>query len=83
MILDDLAYRRCKAIKDMLDGPLFNSAIEEVKDNIRDDIMNSKPEQSELRESLYSESKALERVLGRLAVYAGNYTMMTEGQRHG
>jgi hypothetical protein len=75
--VDDLFYRRCKAIKDMLDGPLFRAAVEEVHDDIRSEITNSTPDQKDLRESLYYEAKALERILGRLQVYAGNYTMMT------
>jgi hypothetical protein len=82
-MIDELMYRRCKAIREMLDGPLFQAAVEQVKDDIRNEIMNSAVKDSELREALYFESKALERILGRLTIYAGEYTMMTEGRQHG
>ena len=81
--MDDLFYRRCKEIKAMLDHPLFQSAVNEVQEDIKNAILDTKPEEKEVREDLYYESKGFDRLLGRLTIYANNVTM-TEGRlRHG
>lgn len=76
----DAIFRQKKLLKDVVDNPLFDGALKEVRAMIIDELMLAPT--SELREELYFEAKLLYRLNGRLRAIA-NDVSMTMVKRNG
>ena len=73
--MDDLEYRRCKAIKDLMENPIFNAAVVDVQDDIKEELIKTPLAEKDKRDSLHLEYAVVERLIGRLAIYANRVTM--------
>jgi hypothetical protein len=73
--MDDLRYRKCKLLKDLLSNPLMNEAMAEAHLDIINRILASDPIDKEGREALYNESRAFTRITGRLTSLANEAIM--------
>lgn len=78
--MDDLRFRRLKALRQALDQPFFNLAIEELKRELADEIADCMDPVK--AGAVRAERFALERVRGRLEAYT-NELMITEKQVNG
>lgn len=71
--MDEPFLRRCKVVKELIESPLFEAAIEGIRDDIKNEMVKTKPEEVEVRNRLHLEHSVVDRVVGRLTVYANNY----------
>ena len=75
--MDDLRFRRLKALRQALDQPFFGQAVAELRRELADEIADClEPEKAE---ALKAERFALDRLHGRLESYL-NELMMIERQ---
>lgn len=79
-MIDDLRFRRLKALREAMSHPFFGQAIAELKRELADEIADCvDPIKAG---ALRAERFALERVAGRLESYT-NELMITEKQVNG
>lgn len=74
MIKDHDYFRKAKLIKDVRDNPLWPFVQAEILADIGREILDTPPNDPQARELLYAESKALNRVFGRLMNIANDVT---------
>lgn len=72
--MDNAEIESLKLIRDIVDNKLFASMIENMKRAIADTMLIT--EKEEARDRLYSEAKAIDRLVGELTVMANKYRMM-------
>lgn len=61
----------------------FSALVEELKAELRADIMNSEPHQADLREEAYRANKALEAIYSRLEKWERGDPFKNRGQHRG
>lgn len=66
MSIDD--YKKKKMVKDMIDNPLFKQIVDEIRAEYADMMLSS--EEEKVRQSLYSQAKALDKLVGHLTAIA-------------
>lgn len=71
--MDDVELASLELIKNIVDHKLFNSMIANMKRAIADKMLET--EKEEARDRLYSEAKALDRLVGELVSLANKYRM--------
>ena len=71
--MDDIELANLKLIRDIVDNRLFNEMVSAMKRAIADKMLET--EQEEARDRLYSEAKALDRLVGELTSLANKYRM--------
>jgi hypothetical protein len=64
--MDELRFKRCKALKELLSSPLMSEAMANCHLDIINALLMTDPKDSADREALYNESKAFTRLTGRL-----------------
>lgn len=74
----ELAMRRKKNIKLLMEEPYFESAVDEVRQDITQNWMDTVITDITVREKLYAEITALDMVLDRLRSYANDVTFRVE-----
>ena len=74
-MIEEGEYRRCKAIKDLIDSPMFHVAVEDIKDDIKEELVSMPIADVDKRNSLHLEYSLLERLIGRLTIYANKASM--------
>ena len=72
--MNDAEISNLKLIRDIVDNPLFNTLLNNMKRDIADKMLTS--EQEEVRDRLYSEAKAIDRLAGELVSAANRYRMI-------
>jgi hypothetical protein len=72
--MDDITYRKAKALKDILTSSLFPEIMHQVVESISMEIYNSASQEKDKREALYGEFRALNRLVGRLQALANDVT---------
>lgn len=72
--MDDIELANLKLIRDIVDNPLFNDMVSNMKRAIADKMLET--EKEEARDRLYSEAKALDRLVGELTSLANKYRMV-------
>jgi hypothetical protein len=65
-----------KMIRDVVDNPLFNSLISNMKRAIADTMLVTKSEED--RDRLFSEAQAIDRLVGELVKTANKYRMTVD-----
>lgn len=73
----DVELANLKIIRDIVDNRFFNTMISNMKRGIADQMLET--EKEEARDRLYSEAKALDRLVGELTSMANKYRMVTNG----
>ena len=76
--LDERGVFRRQALKQLMEMDIFKEAVAEVKQDIIDEILISRPEQKDGREYGYLQFHTVDRILDRLAAYVGDLTMLKE-----
>lgn len=71
--MNDSELANLKLIKDIVDNSLFANMVHNIKRNIADTML--KTEKEEDRDRLYSEARALDRLVEELTVMANKYRM--------
>ena len=71
--MDDIELANLKLIKDIVDNRLFDSMVSNMKRAIADKMLETEKEED--RDRLYSEAKALDRLVGELTSLANKYRM--------
>jgi len=74
---NDERYKACKAIKALIDSPMFEEAIVDIRADLGEAMLDSAS--SEDRDDLYSEGQGLERLLEKLRSMA-NEAVMAENE---
>lgn len=72
--MNDAELANLKLIKEIVDNRLFNTLVNNMKRDIADKMLSS--EQEEVRDRLYSEAKAIDRLVGELVSAANRYRMI-------
>lgn len=72
-MMDELQARKVRALKEAMDQPFFDLAIEELRRNLADQIADTLDEGK--AEALRAERFALTRLRGRLQAHLNNLTM--------
>jgi hypothetical protein len=72
--MDDIELANLKLIRDIVDNLLFNDMVSNMKRAIADKMLETETE--EARDRLYSEAKALDRLVGELTSLANKYRMV-------
>jgi hypothetical protein len=72
--MNDIELANLKLIRDIVDNPLFNTLLNNMKRDIADKMLVT--EQEEVRDRLYSEAKAIDRLVGELVSAANRYRMI-------
>ncbi len=72
--MDDIELANLKLIRDIVDNRLFNDMVSNMKRAIADKMLETETE--EARDRLYSEAKALDRLVGELTSLANKYRMV-------
>ncbi len=72
--MNDVEIANLKLIRDIVDNPLFNTLLNNMKRDIADKMLVT--EQEEVRDRLYSEAKAIDRLAGELVSAANRYRMI-------
>jgi hypothetical protein len=70
----DLVNLRKEAIKRLINEPLFNSAIAEIRGELINSWSSTSPVDNITRENIYSEFIALDKLVARLKSYADDLT---------
>ena len=78
-MIDEVRFKRCKILRDLLANPLMNEAMANVHMDIINELLMTDPVDKEDREALYNESKAFTRLTGRLQSLA-NEAIVEEAQ---
>jgi len=73
--MDDVELANLKIIRDIVDNKLFNIMTQNMKRAIADKMLET--EQEEARDRLFSEAKALDRLIGELVTMANKYRNVT------
>jgi hypothetical protein len=73
--MDELRFKRCKILRDLLANPMMNEAMANVHVDIINELLMTEPSLREEREALYNESKAFQRLTGRLQALANEATV--------
>lgn len=71
--MDDIELANLKLIKDIVDNRLFDNMVSNMKRAIADKMLETEKEED--RDRLYSEAKALDRLVGELTSLANKYRM--------
>jgi len=71
---DDLRYRRCKLMRDLVNNPLYRDVEAQIRLDISNEFLATSGGDGPVRESLYLEGKALDRVIGRILALANEAT---------
>lgn len=74
--MDDIELANLKLIKDIVDNRLFDSMVSNMKRAIADKMLETEKEED--RDRLYSEAKALDRLVGELTSLANKYRMAVD-----
>lgn len=69
--MDEVELASLKIIRDIVDNKLFNTMVSNMKRAIADQMLET--EKEEARDRLYSEAKALDRLVGELTSMANKY----------
>lgn len=72
---DDIRFRKCKQIREMLSNPMMNEALASVHVDLINELLMTNPEDRQKREDLFLESKALSRMIGKLQSFANEATV--------
>lgn len=75
--MDSRELESLKLITNIVDNPLFNDMVSNMKRHIADTMLTA--EKEEVRDRLYSEAKAIDRLVGELTKMANNYRMTISG----
>lgn len=75
--MDNSELESLKLIRDIVDNTLFNDMVSNMKRHIADTMLIA--EQEEVRDRLYSEAKAIDRLVGELTKMANKYRMLVDG----
>lgn len=75
--MDEVELASLKLIKDIVDNRLFNAMVTNMKRAIADKMLETETE--EARDRLYSEAKALDRLVEELTSLANRYRMAVNG----
>lgn len=67
-------YKKKKLIKDVVDSPLFEVIIQEIKSELAEKMLESEKEAD--RQALYNEAKLLNSLIGRLTAIANEVRML-------
>lgn len=67
-------YKKKKLIKDIVDSPLFEVIIQEIKSELAEKMLESEKEAD--RQALYNEAKLLNSLIGRLTAIANEVRML-------
>lgn len=70
--ITELGIRKRKALKELLSHELIPLAIKDIKEDLAFGMMSTLPSQADIRERLYYEFIAFERLEGKLAAYIGD-----------
>jgi hypothetical protein len=71
--MNDVELSNLKIIRDIVDNKLFNTMVSNMKRAIADKMLETEKEED--RDRLYSEAKALDRLVGELTSLANKYRM--------
>jgi len=74
--MDKAEFDSLKLIRDIVDNPLFTSMISSMKRSIADTMLISDKEED--RDRLFSEARALGRLVDELTVMANKYRMIVD-----
>jgi len=74
-MIDELRYKRLKLIKDLTRNPLFKDIEAEIRMNIASEFLSTAGGEGLIRDQLYAEGKAFDRLLGRLQALANEVTV--------
>jgi hypothetical protein len=72
--MNEAELANLKLIRDIVDNPLFNTLVNNMKRDIADTMLVT--EKEEARDRLYSEAKAIDRLAGELVAAANRYRMI-------
>jgi hypothetical protein len=72
---DDIRYRHCKQIREMLANPMMNEAMATIHVDLMNELLSTDPADKQKREDVFFESKALSRIVGRLQSMANEATV--------
>jgi hypothetical protein len=75
--MDSRELESLKLITNIVDNPLFNDMVSSMKRHIADTMLTAAEE--EVRDRLYSEAKAIDRLVGELTKMANNYRVHVSG----
>jgi hypothetical protein len=70
-------FNACKAIKTLIDNPLFEDAVSAIRADLGEAMLDA--DVSEDRDDIYNENQGLERLLDKLRSMA-NEAVMAEGE---
>lgn len=71
----DYVLRQKKYLKELLQDPMYLATVQDTKERIVFDMLSTKPEDKDKRESLYQEILALDRLVGRLTALCNDVTV--------
>ena len=74
-MMDEIRYKRCRILRDLLASPMMNEAMATTHVDIINELLMTEPTDLENREALYYESKSFTRLTGRLQSLANEATM--------
>jgi hypothetical protein len=76
--MDDVKFRKLEILKRLIDHPLFNEAIGDVKQQIFNELLATLPAEDEKRTKLYYEKMGFDRFVGRLNAMAGEVVFIND-----
>lgn len=77
---ENVIFRQKKLLKDIVDNPLFDSMVQEIRAQICDDMVGTVIKDKEIREMFYAEALILNRFVGRLRAISNDIVMV---RKHG
>jgi hypothetical protein len=76
--LDDRGVRLRQNLKTLMENPLFDEAIKDIKQDILVEIMSSEPKEVQKREYGYQQFHTVDKIVGKLNAYVGDLVMLKE-----
>lgn len=73
--MDEKRYNRCLVLRELMKSPLFEEAVQAVKDDISRETMATKRDEYRKREDLFNEYQGLDRLVGKLNEIAAEATV--------
>jgi hypothetical protein len=74
--MDEREIRKREILRKTMELDLFKEAIQDAKRNIITHSMSTAPSEDKVREQLYYECRAIDRVAGKLLSYVNEIVMM-------
>lgn len=74
-MMDDAEFKRYQAVKTLLASPAFREALDQIKDDIKEELVKADFKDRDKRDRLHLEHQLVERLEGILTAYAAKITM--------